>query len=124
MDSDFRDSMGINPEGSMRWERAPRWPAPPAREAYLRLATLPGEVAQVDWGSFGTMRVGRSVRALSAFVLVLGYSRVAVMNRRPPSSQLWRGRRISRISAAEGLITPIPLTLGTVHSAYRQASNH
>ncbi|MGQ0737142.1 MAG: IS21 family transposase [Acidobacteriota bacterium] len=49
-------------------------PAPP-REAYLRLTTLPGEVAQVDWGSFGTIRIGRGVRPLSAFVLVLGYSR-------------------------------------------------
>jgi transposase len=49
-------------------------PAPPS-EAYLRLATLPGEVAQVDWGSFGTLRIGRGVRALSAFVMVLGYSR-------------------------------------------------
>jgi transposase len=49
-------------------------PAPPS-EAYLRLATLPGDVAQVDWGSFGTVRIGRGVRPLSAFVLVLGYSR-------------------------------------------------
>jgi transposase len=49
-------------------------PAPPS-EAYLRLATLPGEVAQIDWGSFGTVRVGRGTRPLSAFVLVLGYSR-------------------------------------------------
>jgi hypothetical protein len=30
-------------------------PAPPS-EAYLRLATLPGEVAQVDWGHFGRIR--------------------------------------------------------------------
>jgi transposase len=49
-------------------------PAPPS-EAYLRLATLPGEVAQVDWGSFGTLRIGRGARPLSAFVMVLGYSR-------------------------------------------------
>jgi transposase len=49
----------------------------PARpgEAYLRLATLPGEVAQVDWGHFGHVRIGRGTRPLSAFVLVLGYSR-------------------------------------------------
>jgi transposase len=47
----------------------------PASEAYLRLTTLPGEVAQVDWGSFGTIRIGRGTRPLSAFVLVLGYSR-------------------------------------------------
>jgi transposase len=49
-------------------------PAPPSA-AYLRLATLPGEVAQVDWGSFGAIRIGRGTRPLSAFVLVLGYSR-------------------------------------------------
>jgi transposase len=49
-------------------------PARPS-EAYLRLATLPGEVAQVDWGHFGHVRIGRGTRPLSAFVLVLGYSR-------------------------------------------------
>jgi transposase len=49
-------------------------PAPPS-EVYLRLATLPGEVAQVDWGHFGAIRIGRGTRPLSAFVLVLGYSR-------------------------------------------------
>lgn len=49
-------------------------PAPPSA-AYLRLATLPGEVAQVDWGSFGAIRIGRGTRPLSAFVYVLGYSR-------------------------------------------------
>lgn len=44
-------------------------------EAYLRLAVLPGEQAQVDWGSFGTIRIGRGTRALSGFVMVLSYSR-------------------------------------------------
>jgi transposase len=44
-------------------------------EAYLRLKTLPGEQAQVDWGSFGTMKVGRATRKLSAFAMVLSYSR-------------------------------------------------
>jgi transposase len=29
----------------------------------------------VDWGSFGAIRIGRGTRPLSAFVLVLGYSR-------------------------------------------------
>ena len=64
------------PGSAVQVRRAVRTLRPtPASEAYLRLTTLPGEVAQVDWGSFGTIRVGRGVRALSAFVLVLGYSR-------------------------------------------------
>jgi transposase len=49
-------------------------PAPPA-EAYLRLRTLPGEQAQVDWGHFGKVQVGRAQRTLWAFVMVLSYSR-------------------------------------------------
>ena len=49
-------------------------PAPKV-EAYLRLSTLPGEQAQVDWGSFGTVEVGQAQRKLSAFVMVLSWSR-------------------------------------------------
>lgn len=45
------------------------------REAFLRLSTLPGEQAQVDWGSFGKIKVGRAMRALSCFVMVLSWSR-------------------------------------------------
>ena len=44
-------------------------------EAYLRLETLPGEQAQVDWGNFGALQVGRARRRLSCFVLVLSWSR-------------------------------------------------
>lgn len=47
----------------------------PAAEAYLRLRTLPGEQAQVDWAHFGKLSVGRAVRPLMAFVMVLAYSR-------------------------------------------------
>ena len=47
----------------------------PAAEAYLRLRTLPGEQAQVDWAHFGKLTVGRAVRPLMAFVMVLSYSR-------------------------------------------------
>jgi transposase len=50
-------------------------PRPPA-EAYLRLRTLPGEQAQVDWGHFGKLRIGRAERVLSAFVMVLSSSRM------------------------------------------------
>jgi hypothetical protein len=44
-------------------------------EAYLRLRTLPGELAQVDWAHFGKHQVGAATRALWAFVMVLSWSR-------------------------------------------------
>lgn len=47
----------------------------PAAEAYLRRTLLPGEEGQADWGSFGTVTIGRATRRLSAFVLVLSWSR-------------------------------------------------
>ena len=49
----------------------PRKPA----EAFLRLRTLPGEQAQVDWGHFGKLAMGRALRPLMAFVMVLSFSR-------------------------------------------------
>jgi transposase len=42
---------------------------------YRRLTTLAAEEAQVDWGAFGSIRIGRGVRPLSGFVMVLSYSR-------------------------------------------------
>ncbi len=50
----------------------PRKPA----EAFQRLTTLCGEEAQMDWGSFGSHAVGRATRRLSAFVMVLSWSRM------------------------------------------------
>ena len=47
----------------------------PKAEAYLRLRTLPGEQAQIDWGHFGHVTIGRARRPLMAFVMVLSYSR-------------------------------------------------
>lgn len=44
-------------------------------EAYLRLRTLPGEQAQVDWGHFDYVQIGRAKRPLMAFVMVLSWSR-------------------------------------------------
>jgi transposase len=44
--------------------------------AFLKLSFAPGECAQVDWGSFGKVRVGQSNRRLSFFVMVLCYSRM------------------------------------------------
>ncbi|MGH7055973.1 MAG: hypothetical protein ACREFA_19410 [Stellaceae bacterium] len=49
----------------------PRRPA----EAYLRLRSLPGEEAQVDWAHFGHLQIGRARRPLLAFVMMLSYSR-------------------------------------------------
>jgi transposase len=48
---------------------------PPAAEAYLRLTVFPGEQAQADWGAFGTVRIGHATRPLSAFLMVLSWSR-------------------------------------------------
>ncbi len=50
-------------------------PARPKAEAYLRLRTLPGEQAQIDWAHFGYLEIGRARRPLMAFVMVLSYSR-------------------------------------------------
>lgn len=47
----------------------------PVGEAYLRLRTLPGEQGQVDWAHFGKLTIGRALRPLMAFVMVLSYSR-------------------------------------------------
>ena len=44
-------------------------------EAFFRLSTLAGEQAQVDWGSFGSIRIGDARRRLSCFVMVLSWSR-------------------------------------------------
>lgn len=52
-------------------EQRPRRPA----EAYLRLRSLPGEQAQVDWAHFGHLQIGRAKRPLMAFVMVLSHSR-------------------------------------------------
>jgi len=49
---------------------------PPKNPAFLKLSFAPGECAQVDWGSYGTIRVGESSRRLSFFVMVLCYSRM------------------------------------------------
>ena len=47
----------------------------PVAEAYLRLRTLPGEQAQVDWAYFGKVKIGNAERQLFAFVMVLSWSR-------------------------------------------------
>lgn len=49
---------------------------PSKRPAYLTLAFAPGECAQVDWGSYGSVAVGNTRRRLSFFAMVLCYSRM------------------------------------------------
>ena len=49
---------------------------PKPRKAYLVLSFAPGECAQVDWGSYGSVNVGDTARRLSFFVMVLCYSRM------------------------------------------------
>lgn len=53
------------------------WPATgPAQEPRpICACTLPGEQAQVDWGHFGHLVIGRARRPLMAFVMVLSHSR-------------------------------------------------
>jgi transposase len=64
------------PGSALQVQRYVRTVRPAARaEAYLRLDTLAGEQAQVDWGNFGTIRVGSTTRFLSCFALVLSWSR-------------------------------------------------
>ena len=49
---------------------------PVRKPAFLMLEFAPGECAQVDWGSFGSVTVGTTRRRLSFFVMVLCYSRM------------------------------------------------
>jgi len=49
---------------------------PPKTKPFLKLVFAPGECAQVDWGSYGNVRVGSTSRRLSFFVMVLCHSRM------------------------------------------------
>jgi transposase len=49
---------------------------PRRKEAFVPLRFEPGEAAQVDWASCGTITIGATVRRLSCFVLVLCHSRL------------------------------------------------
>ncbi|MGB9498287.1 MAG: transposase [Dissulfuribacterales bacterium] len=53
---------------------------PPKTKAFLKLVFAPGECAQVDWGSFGSVRVGSTTRRLSFFVMVLCHSRLMYLD--------------------------------------------
>jgi transposase len=47
-----------------------------SKEVFLRLETPPGEQAQCDWANCGAIKIGSAWRKLSAFVMVLSYSRL------------------------------------------------
>jgi transposase len=47
----------------------------PKTDAFLRLETLPGEQAQIDWAHVGKVAVPGGERSLWMFVIVLSYSR-------------------------------------------------
>lgn len=49
---------------------------PRRTQPFLRLFFAPGECAQVDWGSYGTVVVESTRRRLSFFVMVLCYSQM------------------------------------------------
>jgi transposase len=49
---------------------------PKRPKAFLKLSFAPGQCAQVDWGSFGSVPVGETTRRLSFFVMVLCCSRM------------------------------------------------
>lgn len=62
--------------GSIQTLRRLVWTVRPTPStAYLALNMLPGDQAQVDWGHFGTIQIGRAVGKLSMFVLTCSYSR-------------------------------------------------
>jgi len=45
-------------------------------EAFLKLSFAPGECAQVDWGIYGSVKVGATIRKLNFFIMVMCYSRM------------------------------------------------
>ena len=53
---------------------------PRPRKAYLRVEVASGEQAQVDWGSFGHLRIGANQRPLSVFSMVLSWSRTLFLD--------------------------------------------
>jgi transposase len=75
-----------------------------SKQAYLKLATLPGEQAQVDWGHFGRIEVGKAKRPLMAFVMVLSWSRQIFLRFFPGASMAYflQGH-VDAFSAFEGV---------------------
>ncbi|MBK8257372.1 MAG: IS21 family transposase [Polyangiaceae bacterium] len=72
---DMLKTRGYN--GSLRTvRRAVKLHRPVAKsEVFVRVETLPGEQAQVDWAQVGRLKVDGTERPLWVFVMVLSYSR-------------------------------------------------
>jgi transposase len=49
---------------------------PKTKEVFLHIETPPGEQAQCDWANCGTVKIGKVLRKLSAFVMVLSHCRM------------------------------------------------
>ena len=62
---------------------------PARKQAYLKLTFAPGECAQVDWGSYGTITIGETRRRLSFFVMVLCYSRLMYIEFTVSQTMCW-----------------------------------
>jgi len=64
-------------QGSLRHlrRRLKRLRSPIKDRFYVKPSYIPGESAQVDWAHVGTLKVGKAERKLSAFVMVLSWSR-------------------------------------------------
>ncbi len=81
---------------------------PRPQKAYLSLEFKPGECAQVDWGSAGTVRVGNTRRALSFFVMVLCHSRWMYVEFTLGQGQEWflgcHERAFLRLGAVPGVV--------------------
>jgi len=73
----FREirAQGYTGELAILWDYL-RTIRPGAPKAFLRLETLPGEYAQVDWAHVGTIPIGNRTWRLSCFLMVLSYSRM------------------------------------------------
>lgn len=85
----------------------------PVAEAYLRLHTLAGEQAQVDWAHMGHVVAGKAKRPLMAFVMVLSYSR-----RIFPSNLCWNDGSPKRGPVAIGTNAQRHLAVKSLFSQY------
>lgn len=89
-------------------------------EAFLRLRVLIGEQAQADRGSFGKLTIGKALRALWAFVMVLCWSRQIFvrfyLSAAMPS--FVRGH-VDAFNSFGVQRTPFPLSLTPLHPAGR-----
>jgi transposase len=71
----------------------------PKAEVFVRLETLPGEQAQIDWAHVGTLPVPGGTRPLWAFIMVLAHSR-AMWGELVVALDVWSLRR-SLVRAAD-----------------------